>query len=97
MGGIPWSPRYKTVHDTVKYWTLMKNMVAGQYIDVRKLLQLREKYEFPDTHSPAIIHRKLNDAHAQRKEVKENAEAHSYEYRTQLADQMATEGNTLRE
>ena len=97
MGGVQWSPRYKLVYDTVKYWTLMRDSIAGYYIDFRKLLKLREKYEFPDTRSPAIIRQKLNEAHAQRREVKKNAVAHSYEYRTRLADQMATEGNTTKE
>ena len=68
-----------------------------KYVNFRKLLQLRETYEFKDTQSPAIIRQQLNAAHAQRKEVKANATAHSYEYRTRLADQMATEGNTTRE
>jgi hypothetical protein len=97
LGGVPWSPRYKIVYDTVKYWTMMKKLISGDYVDFRKLLQLRETYDFQDTRSPAIIRHKLNDAHAQRKEVKANAEAHSYEYRTRLADHMATEGNTTRE
>ena len=97
MGGVQWSPRYKIVYDTVRYWKLMRGMLAGEYIDFRKLLRLREQYGFPDTRSPALVRQKLNDAHAQRREVKMNARAHSYEYRTKLADQMATEGNTTRE
>jgi hypothetical protein len=80
----------------------MQDMISGKYVNFRyvnfrKLLQLRETYEFQDTRSPAVIRKRLNEAHAQRKDIKANANAHSYEYRTRLADQMATEGNTTRE
>ena len=97
MGGVQWSPRYKTVYDTVRYWKLMQDMIDGKYVDFRKLLKLRETYGFQTTRSPAIIRNKLNDAHSQRRDVKSNARAHSYEYRTRLANHMATEGNTTRE
>lgn len=94
LGAVPWSPLYKETYDRVQYWKMLLDRQNGYKVDHAAIWKLQKKYKFEDTYSKSKIKKELNAAHNARRDVKKNARAHSMDYRTRLAADLATEGKT---
>ena len=96
VGAVKWSPAFSEATEKVEMWYMLSDYMHDKTVNWRRLQLLRKRYDTQMPISKAVAKYYLNIAHANRRKVKKNAEILSLEYREQLANAIAEQGNKPR-